>query len=278
LSAVFIFKRKSINAILINIYVRSRKRNYNFFIQKIESEDISKNLQVLICPFGLVGAGKSTVVKPLANLLKIPRVSGDEIRKVLKEKGLSFENLDQLFFGKATHFLEQGYGLVVDSDVTFKLSLIDKVKEKYRLRPILIHINPPEEFILNKLRNYKGEQWLTTDQEEMVQNYFERKFLHTGIIENIKFDFEVDTSSKDLDKIINDLASSIKDSSFHFINSIYTYTYKTITGKISSIKIEFFIFDMWLTIKNTNLVLVRRTDFSYFVRTFEQSISYIFGK
>jgi RsmE family RNA methyltransferase len=38
LSAVFIFKRKSINAILINIYVRSRKRNYNFFIQKPKSD------------------------------------------------------------------------------------------------------------------------------------------------------------------------------------------------------------------------------------------------
>ena len=39
--------------------------------------------QFFVLPVGLVGAGKTTVMKPLAEKLSLLRISGDEIRKIL---------------------------------------------------------------------------------------------------------------------------------------------------------------------------------------------------
>ncbi|MDE1944098.1 MAG: hypothetical protein KGH97_01205 [Patescibacteria group bacterium] len=46
--------------------------------------------QVFLAPVGRVGAGKTTVVKPLAERLGLVRISSDEIRKLLKERGLGY--------------------------------------------------------------------------------------------------------------------------------------------------------------------------------------------
>src|SRR5262245_50203908 len=39
--------------------------------------------QFFLCPIGLVGAGKTTVLTPLAKELSLVSISGDEIRKLL---------------------------------------------------------------------------------------------------------------------------------------------------------------------------------------------------
>lgn len=181
------------------------------FIKKIEQENIAKDLQVLICPIGLVGAGKSTVVIPLSKILRIPRVSADEIRKVLKEQGYDYSLLRDISNKICSHFLDQGFGLTLDQDLASQLEFVNAITEKYSLYAIFIHINPPEEFILNKLRNYAGEQWLTTDQEKMVANYLERKDTHKDIAEKINFDYTIDTSKPDLASTIETMAADITE-------------------------------------------------------------------
>ena len=62
-------------------------------------DDIEKNIVIpepkgekfLLCPVGIIGAGKTTVVKPLAEKLGLVRISNDEIRKTLKEAEYDLE-------------------------------------------------------------------------------------------------------------------------------------------------------------------------------------------
>jgi predicted kinase len=180
------------------------------FIKKIESEEITKDLRILICPIGLVGAGKSTVVIPLSKILKIPRISADEIRRVLKENGLDYSSLKDIANKIGKHFLDLGYGLILDQDLAGQLDLVKEITETYKLKTYFLHVNPPEEFILNKLRNYTGEKWLTDDQEKMVENYFSRKELHKDIEKKIKFDCTIDTSQPNLNKKIAEIAQTIR--------------------------------------------------------------------
>ena len=180
------------------------------FIKKIESEEITKDLRILICPIGLVGAGKSTVVIPLSKILKIPRISADEIRRVLKENGLDYSSLKDIGNKIGKYFLDLGYGLILDQDLAGQLDLVKEITETYKLKTYFLHVNPPEEFILNKLRNYTGEKWLTDDQEKMVENYFSRKELHKDIEKKIKFDCTIDTSQPNLNKKIAEIAQTIR--------------------------------------------------------------------
>lgn len=50
-----------------------------------------KRKQFILCPVGIVGAGKTTVMKPLSERLSLVRISGDEIRKILKEHGQAYD-------------------------------------------------------------------------------------------------------------------------------------------------------------------------------------------
>ncbi len=50
----------------------------------------------LLCPVGLVGAGKSTVTVPLAERLSLVRISRDELRKLLKERGSGYEEIEEM--------------------------------------------------------------------------------------------------------------------------------------------------------------------------------------
>ena len=48
------------------------------------------NQELILCPVGLVGAGKTTVLKPISKILNLVRVSSDEIRGILKQEGYNF--------------------------------------------------------------------------------------------------------------------------------------------------------------------------------------------
>jgi predicted kinase len=158
-----------------------------------------------------VGAGKSTTVVPLSKILKIPRISADEIRKELKQNGYDYSLLKDVSNKVCAHFLDLGYGLTLDQDLASQLEFVERIKAKYKLETIFIHVNPPEDFIIQKLRTYKGEQWLTTDQEKMVENYFNRKEAHKDIEKKIQFDYTMDTSLGSLDETIEKMALDIKE-------------------------------------------------------------------
>ncbi len=160
--------------------------------------------QVLLCPVGLVGAGKSTVVKPISERLSFVRISTDEIRKLLKEQGFNYGRTREMAYRLISEFLQKGYSIAIDADCINQEArdAIKKVAEKYRLASLWIHINPPEEFIINKLRNFQ-HTWLFRDAKDAINNYRRRKPLHAEYLKLIDFYFTFDTSKSDLDAQIN---------------------------------------------------------------------------
>ncbi len=167
--------------------------------------------QFILCPAGLVGAGKTTVTKPLAERLSLVRISGDEIRKTLKEHGLSYEGLIRIGSELMRKYLSQGYSTALDSDAMSPRSkvVIDNAEQEFGALPVWIHVNPPEEFILNKLRTYK-HTWLFKDGEEAVANYMRRKNLHENL-EGMPFVYTFDTSRDDLENQIDEAAELIRN-------------------------------------------------------------------
>ena len=154
--------------------------------------------QYLLCPIGLVGAGKTTVVKPLAEALSLVRISGDEIRKLCKENGYGYERVYDLTFELIDRFLSEGHSVCIDSDCASKIKQIKDTARQRSVKVIWIHINPPESFIINKLSHLKTN-WLGTGAA-MVANYYQRKPLHKNI--DLNFTVTFDTSRPDLEEQI----------------------------------------------------------------------------
>ena len=176
------------------------------YLSEVEIPQQTLKRQYVLCPIGLVGAGKTTVLKPLARRLSLVRLSGDELRKHFKERGHSYARVTELMFELADHFLDQGYSLAIDSDCIAKIKEIRQRVKEHDAALIWIHINPPEEFIINKLSNLTPN-WLGT-AEEMVANYYERKPLHAHI--DLPFTYVFDTSRPDLEEQLEAAARAIQ--------------------------------------------------------------------
>lgn len=182
------------------------QRIKELYLQQVSLPATKPTIQYLLCPIGLVGAGKSTVVKPLSEKLDLVRISGDEIRKLFKEHGHNYDKVYGLAFELINHFLTKGFSVCIDSDCAGKIEQLTKAAEKQQLPIVWIHINPPETFILNKLSNLKPN-WLGT-ADEMVANYYERKPLHKDI--DLDFTVVFDTSRSDIQEQIESSVSIIK--------------------------------------------------------------------
>ncbi len=159
--------------------------------------------QFFLCPVGLVGSGKTTVLKPLAEKLNLVRISGDEIRQLLKERGYGYELTWEIGQKLAGEFVRRGYSIAHDTDCATPRTqeYLKQLAEEVGAKMIWIHINPPEEFIINKLRNFK-HTWLFKNGDEAVENYLARKPLHKNL--SILFTYTFDTSRNDLDKQIEE--------------------------------------------------------------------------
>ena len=166
--------------------------------------------QFFLCPVGLVGSGKSTVMKPLSEMLSLVRVSSDEIRKILKEWRADYEQLMEIVQPLAEELALQGFSIAFDADCGNPKTkeMILELAEKVKAKVFWIHINPLEDFILNKLRTY-NHTWLFKNGEEALENYYRQK--NKRLEEETKFDFltSIDTSKSDLANQIKNTASLI---------------------------------------------------------------------
>lgn len=163
--------------------------------------------QFFLCPVGLVGAGKTTVLRPLAERLFLVRVSTDEIRKILKDKGYNYDRARKIAEAVIKDFAKKGDSVAIDSDCVNKKEDIEKLAKEVGAKIIWLYVNPPEEFIINKLRNFTNG-WLVEDNEEMVKNYFERKTLHQKL--DFPFLYTFDTSRNNLEEQIDEAEKLIK--------------------------------------------------------------------
>lgn len=106
---------------------------------------------------------------------------------------------------------EEGWSIAIDSDCAGPnvKAKVEEFAKQFNYRDIWIHIDPPEDFILNKLRNFK-HTWLFRDVDHAINDYYRRKPLH----ENLDFDFfyTFDTSREDLQEQIHKFLEKLRSS------------------------------------------------------------------
>lgn len=196
----------------------SGKQNLAESEQKRISEQYEKSLeipktrpkkQIMVCPIGVVGSGKTTVIKPLSKKLSLLRISTDEIRKLLKENGYGYDSVKDLAYNLADKYLGKGFSIATDGDCNSEevQKKIKNLQEKYKIRVFWIHINPPKDFIINKLKNYK-HTWLFKNAEQAIRNYKSSKTEHKSL--NFPFIYTFNTSREDLDKQVKEAVSAIE--------------------------------------------------------------------
>lgn len=166
--------------------------------------------QWMLMPVGLVGAGKTTVVKPLAECLGLIRMSTDEVRQKLRERGYSYEGCRDITHELSKKYLDLGYSLAIDANTGSKAGIEynEKTAKAFpNVRQVFIYVSPPEEFIINKLKNYK-HTWLFNNGEQAVQHFYENKRSFSR--PDLPFVYEFDTSRNDLTAQIDEAVAAIK--------------------------------------------------------------------
>ncbi|MEK7144413.1 MAG: AAA family ATPase [Patescibacteria group bacterium] len=167
--------------------------------------------QWMLMPVGLVGSGKTTIVKPLAEHFGLIRISTDEVREQLKRRGYSYEGAREITHELQKKYLELGYSIAIDANTgsPHGLEFNKKTEEAFpQVRQLFIHINPPEEFIVNKLRNY-NHTWLFKDGDHAVERFRFHKEKFT--LPNLPFVYTFDTSRGDLPEQIKKGIEAIEE-------------------------------------------------------------------
>lgn len=155
--------------------------------------------QFYVIPVGLVGSGKTTILKPLARRLQLLRISGDEIRRVIKENDGDLADTWEIGHRLVHKYAAQGYSIAHDTDgATPKTQeAIARQAEQYNVKVVWLHVKPPEKFILDKLKNHPPS-WLYGGPDEALANYYARKPLHQKL--GMEFSYVFDTSADNLEQ------------------------------------------------------------------------------
>lgn len=184
--------------------------------QSIKIPKTKPGKQFFFCPVGLIGAGKTPVTKAMSERFNLLRVSSDELRKILKENGYNYDSVKEIGYKIVKEFASSGYSIALDMDCGSleAISLIKNLSEEFHAKVVWVHINPPEEFIFSKFRNY-NHTWLFKNAEDAIQNYLAQKAKR--LKENSKFDFlyTFDASKGDIEQQIKECSEKIES----FINS-----------------------------------------------------------
>lgn len=161
--------------------------------------------QIILCPVGLIGAGKTTVTKILSEKLSLLRIRRDDIRELLKEHGYTYGEVDALTKQLVIKYIHEGYSIALDGDCAGP-QLKAFTKEVKGIKLIWIHINPPEEFILKHIDKIEPSL-LFKDSTMKRAAYFERKPLHEHL--DMPFVYTFDTSKPNMDEQIEEAVQII---------------------------------------------------------------------
>ncbi len=178
----------------------------NLVVPKIKNKD-----QILLCPVGLVGSGKTTVTKKITKKLNLLRISTDEIRVVLKKKGFNLLRTVDIAIILTNKYIDKKLSLALDGDAItpeIQKHLAKLAKEK-NLVPIWIHINTSEKVILSRMRKNILSKFFD-NSEKAIFEYKRRKPLHEKYLSKINFFYTFNSSNNNIDKQINDFVKKLR--------------------------------------------------------------------
>jgi len=169
--------------------------------------------QVLLAPVGLVASGKTTILKPLCRRLKLARISGDEIRLVLRKNGYNYLLTKDIAAKITKDLLNEGYSAALDSDCVSPLirKIIKQYKKDYGFVDIWIYVNPGEKFIINKLTEMKYKKsGIFPNKEIAIADLKRRIPLHKAYAKKIKYHFEFNTSKGNIKDQVNEFVKFLR--------------------------------------------------------------------
>ena len=167
--------------------------------------------QIFFCPVGLVGAGKTTVTRPISKRVGLVRLSSDELRKTLKENGYTYAPVKEIGLRIANEMAREGFSLAFDMDCGNPevKSFVEKLAQELSAKAIFVRVEAPEGYVFEKFRRHPPS-WLASNPQTMIDNYYAQK--EKRMKENTKFDyfFTFDTSKPDLEEQIEDCVKKIE--------------------------------------------------------------------
>lgn len=166
--------------------------------------------QWMLMPVGLIGSGKTTVVKPLAKHFGLIRISTDEVREQLKRRGYTYEGARDITHNVSKKYLKLGYSIAIDGNTgsVNGIKYNKKTSEAFpQVRQLFIHINPPDEFVINKLKGYH-HTWLFKDGSHAVEKFLANK--KDFILPNLPFVYTFDTSKENLSRQLDEGIKAIE--------------------------------------------------------------------
>jgi guanylate kinase len=166
--------------------------------------------QWMLMPVGIVGSGKTTVVKSLAEHFGLIRISTDEIRKRLKTRGFSYEGCRDIANELDEKYLNLGYSLAIDANTGSKIELKHnkETKDAYpHVRQVFIHINPPDEYVINKFHNHQPT-WLFKDSKHAIDSFLKQK--KEFVLPDLSFVYTFDPSRDDFPEQLKEGISAIQ--------------------------------------------------------------------
>lgn len=165
--------------------------------------------QFFLCPVGLVGAGKSTVMKPLCERLSVLRISNDEIREIIADHEYFDKYPLEVSAKLGEKYARQGYSIGLDANAStaWNSESFNQLLKELGAKAIWIYINPPEDYILDKLSHYPHGT-IFRNKEEAISSYTKSK--ETVKADGIPFVYEFDPSRSDLDKQLDEAVQKIQ--------------------------------------------------------------------
>lgn len=166
--------------------------------------------QCLVCPVGLIGSGKTTVITPIAQELNLVRVSTDEYRILLKQNGLGYESVKSFIISVYKELLEQGHSIAIDANAggQTNFDFITRAEQEFGVAVFWLNINTPETFAIEGLR--KRQSPMVANNEDWVKNRANQKARMQTLNYGFDFFYEFDISRVDLSEQIRSSVEKLK--------------------------------------------------------------------
>lgn len=154
----------------------------------------------IICPVGRIKAGKTTLTTGLEDQLDISRISPDDVRILLRiENSFKSSEYRKIICPIMERIAGTGMPFIMDSNCAslWTRELLEKISEQYNIPLVWVHINPADEWIIEKLKHFNYEKGqLFTGPEDGIRR-FKEHLLNFPDISDISFDYTVDSSKSD---------------------------------------------------------------------------------
>ncbi len=131
------------------------------FLKRISIKKHKTKRPIVVAMVGLVGSGKSSIAKELANLIGANIIRGDEIRIFLRKEKEQYKNTSKIGANIAIEILGRRGSVILDSDFidSKKRTVIAKIARKFRARLVFIRTYADFDAMIGRVitAHYRGE-------------------------------------------------------------------------------------------------------------------------